>query len=138
MYKRKLIIYSQDVESHQCKFQLCILWYLGPPSCSLKFERVGCYHDSQKKPRPLPHYILTDRDKNHKHYNGTDIDWWNWNTYMPAFACRCAQRAKSYGYRVFGVQYFGRYRTASISLYLLSMLKISLPEVSINCHYLSP
>lgn len=76
-------------------------------SCSIIVEKKGCYKDDQKSPRPLPNYILTDRDSSSKVYSGIEIDWGNWLNYLPDLVCRCAQLAKSKDYKFFGIQYYG-------------------------------
>ncbi|XP_020906502.1 uncharacterized protein LOC110244635 isoform X2 [Exaiptasia diaphana] len=83
------------------------VYKLVQPSCSVQFERVGCFHDDQEPPRPLPDYILSERDPTASSYNGTNIDWANWNTYMPAFICRCAALAKRLGRKIFSLQFMG-------------------------------
>ncbi len=70
-------------------------------------EKKGCFKDDQKPPRPLPNYILTDRDSSSKIYSGKEIDWGNWVNYLPDFVCRCAQLAKSKNFKFFGIQYYG-------------------------------
>ncbi|XP_031569120.1 uncharacterized protein LOC116303679 [Actinia tenebrosa] len=82
------------------------VYKLVQPSCSIQIERVGCFKDDMIPPRPLPEYILSERDPTAPSYNGTDIDWINWNSYMPGFICRCAMLARKYGYTVFSIQFF--------------------------------
>ena len=76
-------------------------------SCSIVVVKKGCYKDNQKSPRPLPKYILTDRDSSLQIYSGIKIDWGNWLNYLPDLVCRCAQLAKSENYKFFGIQYYG-------------------------------
>ncbi|XP_028514921.1 uncharacterized protein LOC110239313 isoform X2 [Exaiptasia diaphana] len=86
------------------------------PDCDIPLETVGCYKDSHtKNSRPLPLYPLTDRDNTIKTFSGRSIDWRNWDTYMPEFACRCAHKAKEMGKTTFGVQYYGECWTADDS-----------------------
>lgn len=70
-------------------------------------ERIGCFRDNKVKPRPLPDYIMTGRQKNLKIYSNQPIDWRNWDVYMPEFVCRCATLAKQKNHTTFGVQYYG-------------------------------
>lgn len=81
---------------------------LPEPDCGEQFERVGCFRDDQIVPRPVPDYIMTDRQKNLAIYSGQSIDWRNWDVYMPQFLCRCAKEAKEKGYTIFGVQFYGK------------------------------
>ena len=76
-------------------------------SCPILLKKMGCYKDNQNPPRPLPEYILTDRDKTLPIYSKIDIDWGDWINYFPDFVCRCAKQAKSQGYKFFGVQFYG-------------------------------
>ena len=46
-------------------------------------------------------------DPSISNYGGRKIDWFNWNVYMPGFACRCAKKAKELGYDVFALQFYG-------------------------------
>ena len=89
-------------------------------SCQVTFEKKGCFKDDQKPPRPLPNYILTDRDSSLKIYSGKEIDWGNWVNYLPDFVCRCAQLAKSKNFKFFGIQYYGMF---------LIFLKTKYPKV---------
>lgn len=77
------------------------------PDCAEQFERIGCFRDNQIVPRPIPDYIMTDRQRNLAIYSGQSIDWRNWDVYMPQFVCRCAKEAKEKGYTLFGVQFYG-------------------------------
>ena len=76
--------------------------------CDINFERIGCYQDSYQIHRPLPDYILTDREKGLKVYSGRWVEWKNWDQYLPNVACRCAKKAKEKGYNTFGLQYYGK------------------------------
>ena len=58
--------------------------------------------------RALPNYIYQERDATLENFGGRSIDWDNWSTYYPGFACRCAQKAKELGYDIFGLQYYGK------------------------------
>lgn len=73
----------------------------------MDFERIGCFKDNKIGPRPLPEYIMTDRERVLKIYSGQSIDWRNWDAYLLEFVCRCAELAKTKGYTTFGVQYYG-------------------------------
>jgi len=75
--------------------------------CTLNFERIGCFKDNKKNPRPLPEYILTDRQRGLKVSSGESVDWRNWDVYLPTFVCRCAKKAKDSGHTTFGVQFYG-------------------------------
>lgn len=78
-------------------------------TCSLQFERVGCFRDNHESPRPLGDYVLNDRDPTAtESYSGQSIDWQNWDVYLPEFACRCAKKAQEKGATYFGLQYYGR------------------------------
>lgn len=74
--------------------------------CDVDFKTIGCYKDTHHH-RALPHYIYNERDPSTNNYGGRKIDWFNWNTYYPGFACRCAHRAKQLGYDLFGLQFYG-------------------------------
>ncbi|PFX20415.1 uncharacterized protein LOC111336924 [Stylophora pistillata] len=75
--------------------------------CEIDFERIGCFKDNKRNPRPLPEYEMTDRESRLKIYSGQPIDWRNWDVYLPRFVCRCAKLAKEKGFKTFGVQYYG-------------------------------
>ncbi|EDO40033.1 predicted protein [Nematostella vectensis] len=78
------------------------------PDCDLKFEKVGCFADNHKVARPLPVYIMTDRDKSRTDISsGHSIDWAHWDTYIPELACRCAHITKAKGWNTFGLQFYG-------------------------------
>ncbi|KAJ7340116.1 hypothetical protein OS493_002842 [Desmophyllum pertusum] len=96
--------------------------------CALGFEWIGCFKDDKKDPRPLPDYIMTDRERRLKIYSGQSIDWRNWDVYLPQFVCRCATLAKEKGHDTFSVQYYGECWSGSHSE--LTYAKIGLSE---NC-----
>lgn len=52
--------------------------------------------------------MLNERDKTSKVYGGRMINWRDWNNYMQGFACRCAKIVKAKGYKVFGLQFYGK------------------------------
>ena len=51
---------------------------------------------------------MNERDRTNPVYNGHNIDWFNWNNYMPEMVCRCAKIAIQNGNKYFGVQYWGK------------------------------
>ncbi|XP_031574004.1 uncharacterized protein LOC116307825 isoform X2 [Actinia tenebrosa] len=77
------------------------------PTCSVKYERVGCYNDNHSDPRPLPQLILTDRDPTDKVYSNVTIDWGNWDSYIDDLICRCARVTQNKRFTYFGVQNYG-------------------------------
>ncbi|XP_048584945.1 uncharacterized protein LOC5514578 [Nematostella vectensis] len=77
-------------------------------SCSVAFEKVGCFRDHHHEgARPLANYVISDRDDSVSSWSGSSIDWINWDTYMPKFACRCAEKAQELGNTFFGTQFYG-------------------------------
>ena len=75
--------------------------------CDIDYEPVGCFKDNQNIPRPLPDYIMNERDYRHSNWNGYLIDWKNWNTYIPKMICRCAAKAKELNRTTFSLQFYG-------------------------------
>ena len=67
-------------------------------TCSLQFEKVGCFKDLHRSQRPLPSYLMNDRDVFHPRFSGKLINWTNWDVYVPYFACRCAKIANKKGW----------------------------------------
>ncbi|XP_078346505.1 uncharacterized protein LOC144631811 [Oculina patagonica] len=76
-------------------------------TCSLPYEKVGCFRDLRRSQRPLPTYLMNDRDVFHEHFSGKLIDWKNWDVYLPDLACRCAKKAHERGMTFFGLQFYG-------------------------------
>ncbi|XP_068751834.1 uncharacterized protein [Montipora capricornis] len=93
--------------------------------CDHGFEMIGCFKDNRRDPRPLPDYIMTDRDRSLAIYSGQSIDWRSWDSYMPEFACRCAEKAKEKGHNTFGVQFYGECWSGSQSEVTYGKLGIS-------------
>ena len=77
-------------------------------ACDTYYEPVGCFKDKQNVPRPLPDYILTERDYTLNIWNKYLIDWKNWNTYSPEMICRCAAKAKALKRTTFSMQFYGK------------------------------
>ena len=75
-------------------------------SCRVTYKAVGCEIDKAND-RALPEMLLNERDKYSPYYDGFDVDWANWDEYLPAFTCRCAEAAMTKGYKYFGLQNWG-------------------------------
>ncbi|KXJ23691.1 coadhesin [Exaiptasia diaphana] len=75
-------------------------------TCSRKWAKIGCYHDSLS-PRPLPELLLNDRDIYSSANDGHVLDWHKWRESLHSLACRCAEKARQKGYKVFGLQFYG-------------------------------
>ncbi|XP_065056381.1 uncharacterized protein LOC135684674 [Rhopilema esculentum] len=75
--------------------------------CDTYYEPVGCFKDKQAVPRPLPDYVMNERDYTISNWNEHLIDWKNWNTYSPQMICRCAEKAKELGRKTFSLQFYG-------------------------------
>ncbi len=74
----------------------------------MKYAKIGCYNDDGNNPRPLPEEMFTDQSPTSSAYTGRHVDFDNWDQYLPSLVCRCAKEADKRGYRVFGLQLFGR------------------------------
>lgn len=74
----------------------------------IKFTRVGCYKDNPKAVRTLPQLVLTYRDPGSKVYTGEEIDWLDYEEFFDEYICKCAKKVVSKGYRVLGLQYYGK------------------------------
>eukprot|EP00794_Sanderia_malayensis_P010860 gene10860-12015_t len=72
----------------------------------IKKAGVGCYKDNNN-PRPLPELLLTDRDGTSPAFSGQHTNWNTWDTYMPDFICRCAEKAATRKRVVIGIQNYG-------------------------------
>jgi len=75
-------------------------------TCSRKWVKVGCFHDSQD-PRPLTELLLNDRDISSTANDGHMLDWYKWRESQHSLACRCAEKAREKGYKIFGLQFYG-------------------------------
>ena len=75
--------------------------------CHVKYKTVGSYKDVRSN-RALTELILTERDPSHSAYNGRELDLMNFDHYLPAFICRCAEAAMKKGYKYFGLQVWGK------------------------------
>ncbi|CAB4001946.1 Hypothetical predicted protein [Paramuricea clavata] len=74
--------------------------------CRIQFKAVGCRKD-KRHDRALPEMLINERDRYSNYYNNIDVDWKNWDEYLPAFTCRCAEAAMKKGYKYFGLQFWG-------------------------------
>ena len=98
--------YQRWTLTRKCQIQIATI-SLFILECKTYYEPVGCFADNQNKPRPIPHYISTDRDYTLPIFSGTLIDWKNWNTFSPEMICRCATLAKTKGHKLFSIQFWG-------------------------------
>ena len=80
---------------------------------------MGCRKD-KRHDRALPEMLINERDRYSKYYNDIDVDWYNWDTYLPEFACRCANAAKKKGYKYIGLQFWGELRIFELLTTFLS------------------
>ena len=78
--------------------------------CEVKYAKIGCYSDDGNNPRPLPEELFTDHSPTSSVFTGRHVDYDHWDQYLPSVVCRCAKMADQKGYRVFGVQLFGKLR----------------------------
>jgi len=83
------------------------VYRIAPTSCDVAYEPIGCFKDNLNLPRPLPEYIMNERDYSHHGWNGHLINWKEWNTYSPGFLCRCAKAVKEKNYTIFAAQFYG-------------------------------
>ena len=88
------LLFSRPVKAWHCS------------SCEVAYKAKGCFQDSPD--RVLKEQVLNERDKTSKVYGGRMINWRDWNNYMQGFACRCAKIVKAKGYKVFGLQFYGK------------------------------
>ena len=81
--------------------------------CLVAHRKIGCFadkHGAAARVRPVTELLFSERrNAGPRHSNGFVIDWDNWDTYLPALACRCAQAAKRKGYKIFSLEFYGRY-----------------------------
>ena len=75
--------------------------------CPVKYNKLGCFKDDMKNPRPLPLLLFTDRDSKSPVYSNKEIDWKNWDTYIKDLVCRCAKAAEEKKFSLFGLQNSG-------------------------------
>jgi len=52
---------------------------------------------------------LTARDEHNPIFSGQLINWEDWYEHLPDFVCRCAQKAQEKGWKIFGIQFWGKY-----------------------------
>ena len=76
--------------------------------CEIGYAKIGCYNDDQNNPRPLPEQIFNDQKPGTPQFSGKFVDYDHWDTYMPQMVCRCARQTVRRGYKVFGIQFFGK------------------------------
>ncbi|XP_028515478.1 uncharacterized protein LOC114575226 [Exaiptasia diaphana] len=72
------------------------------PTCNIGYNKVGCFKDDSKQPRPLKERLFVDSLN-----SGYEIDWGSWNDYMVDLVCRCAEVAAAKKHDYFGIQNFG-------------------------------
>ena len=93
---------------HQYKVKKCESRKSFLVACNLKFKRVGCYADNNKKERPLRSYIMSDADIGTVSKKGKLPKGDKFNIELPKFACKCANEAINAGNAVFGLQNLGK------------------------------
>ncbi|XP_065068403.1 coadhesin-like [Rhopilema esculentum] len=80
---------------------------IGTNQCSTKYLKAGCFRDEHDGDSPLQDLILTRRDWADDRFDGTLIDWKNYDTSLHLLYCKCAELAKRMGYTYFGLQFYG-------------------------------
>ena len=81
----------------------CFCYFSETYACDVHFEKIGCYNDYSRNNE----LALTARDHRSSKYMGEPIDWWNYDIFLPKFACECAKKVLEKGYNTFGLQYYG-------------------------------
>jgi len=75
--------------------------------CNLKYKRIGCYKDANKKDKPLSSFMESDDELSTMGKRGKlskEKGFEKFNTELPKFACRCANDAINGGNAIFGLQ----------------------------------
>lgn len=76
--------------------------------CSVRYNKLGCYGDDHKDPRPLPTQLFTDQNPDSDLFSGITMNLGQWDQYMSDVVCRCAKNAESRDFKLFSIQNFGR------------------------------
>ncbi|XP_048578036.1 uncharacterized protein LOC116611466 [Nematostella vectensis] len=71
-------------------------------TCSEDFYKLGCFRDSRWS-RGMSELLINDRQRS----SPNQLNWNDWNKYLPGLACRCAAKAREKGYTLFGIQFYG-------------------------------
>ena len=88
---------------------------------------MGCYRDSSTA-RVGNRNVLTARDNSKPEFYGQHVDWFNFDIFLPKFACECAKKVIEAGYNTFGMQFYGTLITYYTRLYCLIHIFIVLPN----------
>lgn len=126
-YHAKLL-YFFTLKSHFIQ----LIVYLG---CSHhNIEPVGCFHDDMVPPRPVPNYVMNERDYTHHGWNGILIDWQNWVSYSPEMICRCADAASKRNDDYFAIQFWGKHIIKYIATFSKMLLIAGNCSLVFNCY----
>lgn len=110
------------------------VYRIATPGCARhQIEPIGCFHDDLVVPRPMPNYLMNERDYHHKGWNGHLINWAHWKTYSPEMICRCADAAKKNGHPYFAIQYYGECWTSAAGTGRSAVATYSRNGASSNC-----
>ena len=78
--------------------------------CEVHFEKMSCYNDYSWTARHGNQLVLTARHKSTtkpESFYGQYIDWFNFDIFLPKFACECAKKVVEAGHNTFGMQFYG-------------------------------
>ncbi|XP_065055679.1 uncharacterized protein LOC135684172 isoform X2 [Rhopilema esculentum] len=75
--------------------------------CSVKLEPVGCYKEKLEN-RALKQEIVLQQPSSLEFHPQSQEGWDKWSKFLPTFICECAKLAFQKGYKVIGIQSFGR------------------------------
>jgi len=74
-------------------------------TCERNYEKVGGF--IERDDRVLSDLLVNDRDCTSDRNDGHRLDWNQFEQSIHSLACRCAEKAKEKGFKVFGLQFFG-------------------------------
>ena len=74
-----------------------------------QFKMVSCRADQPLPNRVLSQLTCTGRDSSSPHYMPPRLNFNSYDLWLPAFVCKCAEKAQARGHRYFGIEFWGKW-----------------------------
>ena len=74
-----------------------------------QFKMVSCRADQPLPNRVLSQLTCTGRDSSSPHYMLPRLNFNSYDLWLPAFVCKCAEKAQARGHRYFGIEFWGKW-----------------------------
>ncbi|XP_047127311.1 collagen alpha-1(XII) chain [Hydra vulgaris] len=82
--------------------------------CAIEYKKVGCFKDRIVPEGSLSTESISDSEPENRIWDLNTLEWKEWSDSLEILACLCAEKAKLFGYKFFGLYFFGKCWSGSL------------------------